>query len=98
MGQLIWSESAISDLNSIGEYIAADSENAAQKFVQELIKKASRLVAHPEKGRPLPENIPGNYRQILHKSYRIIYRINKKNIIISSVYHQKKLLFKIENK
>lgn len=98
MGQLIWSESAISDLNSIAEYISLDSEYAAQKFVQELIKKTNLLMSHPEKGRPIPENIPGNYRQILHKSYRIIYRAHKKNVIISSVYHQKKLLIKIENK
>lgn len=96
MVQLIWSESAINDLNSIGEYMASDSEYAAQKFVQELIKKASPLISHPEKGRPIPENIPGNYRQILHKSYRIIYRVHKKNVIIAAVYHQKKLLFKIE--
>ena len=43
MVQLIWSESAIDDLNSIGEYIALDSEHAAQKFVQELIKKQISL-------------------------------------------------------
>lgn len=54
MVQLIWSENAINDLNSIGKYIAQDSEYAAQKFIQELIKKASLLVAHPAKGRPIP--------------------------------------------
>jgi toxin ParE1/3/4 len=95
MDQLIWSETAIRDLNSIAEYIAVDSEYAAQKFVQELINKANILLLHPGKGRPIPEDIPGNYRQILHKSYRIIYKIRKSDIVISSVYHQKKLLFKI---
>jgi plasmid stabilization system protein ParE len=44
------------------EYIALDSEYSAQKFVQELINKANLLIFHPEKGRPIPENIPGNYR------------------------------------
>ena len=95
MVQLIWADRAIKDLNSIAEYIASDSEQAAIFFVQELIKKADILASHPGKGRPIPENIPGNYRQILYKSYRIIYKVDKERIIISSVYHQKRLLFKI---
>ncbi|MEO6638887.1 MAG: type II toxin-antitoxin system RelE/ParE family toxin [Ginsengibacter sp.] len=97
MVQLIWSERAIKDPDSIGEYIALDSEQAAKKFIQQLIEKANILSLYPGKGRPIPENIPGNYRQILHKSYRIIYRLHKETVIISSIYNQKKLLFKIEN-
>ncbi len=92
MAELIWSERAITDLNSIGEYIALDSEYAAKKLIKELLEKANILSIHPGKGRPIPENIPGNYRQILHKSYRVIYRIEKETVIISSVYHQKRLL------
>lgn len=96
MVQIIWTKRAVTDLDSIGKYIAIDSENAAQKFVQELIKKAESLINYSEKGRPIPEKIAGNYRQILHKNYRIIYKLDKKRVIIYSVYHQKKLLFKID--
>ncbi len=39
MVQIVWSERAIIDLNSIAEYIASDSEYAANKFVKELIKR-----------------------------------------------------------
>jgi len=97
MVQIICTKRAITDLDSIAEYIAVDSEYAAQKFIQELIKKTNSLLNYPEKGRPIPENIAGKYRQILHKSYRIIYKLEKKIVIIYSVYHQKKLLFKIED-
>ena len=96
MVQIIWAKRAITDLDSISKYIALDSEYAAQKFIQELVKKANTLLLHPEKGRPIPEkNITRNYRQILHKSYRIIYKIEKKSIVVLTVYHQKKLLSKI---
>jgi len=37
MVQIIWTKRAITDLDSIAEYIAVDSEYAAQKFIQELI-------------------------------------------------------------
>ena len=44
MVQIIWTKRAITDLDSVGKYIVIDSENAAQKFVQELIKKADSLI------------------------------------------------------
>jgi toxin ParE1/3/4 len=55
MVQLIWANRAIEDLNSIAEYIALDSEQAAKFFVQELIKKANTLASHPGKGRLIPK-------------------------------------------
>ena len=53
MVQIIWSERAIIDLNSIAEYIASDSEYAANKFVQELINKTNTLLSYPKMGRPI---------------------------------------------
>lgn len=97
MVQIIWTQRAITDLDSIAQYIAIDSRYAAQKFIQELLKKADSLLNYPEKGRPIPENSAGNYRQILHKNYRIIYKLEEKTVTIYSVYHQKKLLRKIED-
>ena len=97
MAQVIWTLGAINDLDSIGKYIALDSELAAQKLIREIISKAELLADNPYRGRPIPEKIPGDYRQVLHKSYRIIYRVKKNVIYISSIYHQKRLLFKINN-
>lgn len=97
MAQLIWTLNAINDLDSIGEYISSDSETAAKKFVREIIDKADTLAIQPLKGRPIPERIPGGYRQILHKSYRIIYKVENDKIYVSSIYHQKRLLLKIND-
>jgi plasmid stabilization system protein ParE len=70
-------------LNSIAAYISSDSEYVAKKFVQQLIYKAKILLSHPSKGPSIPENIPGIYRQILHKSYRFIYKIHKNDVVNS---------------
>lgn len=80
MAQIIWTSTAIDDLNSIAEYIEMEAEVASAKFIKEIIVKAEALCFHPLKGRPIPEKIPGDYRQILHKSYRIIYRVEGLNI------------------
>jgi plasmid stabilization system protein ParE len=62
MAEIIWTLNAINDLDSIAEYIGQDSVKAAKKFINELIDKAAILASHPFKGRPIPENIPGEYR------------------------------------
>ena len=72
MATVIWTSRARKDIVPIGEYVGADSETAAKKFIKEIISKAEVLAFHPFKGRPIPENIPGKYRQILHKNYRIL--------------------------
>jgi plasmid stabilization system protein ParE len=97
MAQIAWTLSAINDLDSIGEYIGLDSELAAKKFVKEIISKAQIISLNPYRGRPIPEKISGDHRQLLHKNYRSIYCIKKDIIYISSIYHQKRLLFKINN-
>ena len=58
MAKLTWTQSAINDLDSIGEYISINSEYAAQKFIENLIKKTNTLVTFPERGHPIPENLP----------------------------------------
>ena len=97
MAQIVWTLGAINDLDSIGEYIALDSELAAKKLIKEIISKAELLADNPYRGRPIPDKFLGDYRQILHKSYRIIYSVKKDAIYISSIYHQKRLLFKLNN-
>lgn len=97
MAQIIWALRAIDDLDSIAEYIASDSEYSAKKFVKELIRKADLLLNYPERGRPIPENILANTDKFFTKAI-VFYRLEKKNIIIATVYQQKKLLLKLEDK
>lgn len=49
MAQIVWTSTAINDLNSIAEYIEIDSEMAAEKFTKEIISKVETLAFHPLK-------------------------------------------------
>lgn len=55
MGQVIWSPSALDDVDSIAEYIARDSVDQASLFVERLIKATDRLREFPLSGRVIPE-------------------------------------------
>lgn len=88
------SKNAQNDLEHIFFYISADSINNAKKFVLELEEKIYSLDCFPERFSYIPENIyfGTNYRHIVHKKYRAIYKIQNNSIFILRVIHGSKLL------
>jgi plasmid stabilization system protein ParE len=72
--KVAWSEPAVADLVAIHDYIARDSPQYAQRFVERLIAAAEPLETFPELGRIVPEG-DGGHRELLVRSYRIIYRV-----------------------
>ena len=92
MAEVIWTETSLTDINNIAEYISLDSYYYASQFVEKLFKAVSKLEAHPEIGRKVPELPTSDYREILHGRYRIIYRVSSSQIFIISVHHSSRLL------
>ena len=82
------------DLEHIFFYIAEDNINNAKNFILELEEKIYSLDTMPERFALIPENIffGTNYRQIIHKKYRVIYKIANDSIYIMRVIHGSKLL------
>ncbi len=61
------------------------------KNIQERIRKAieERLLGEPEKyGEPLRRGLSG-YRKLRVGDYRVIYKVDKKNIVIFKIGHRK---------
>jgi addiction module RelE/StbE family toxin len=82
------------DLEHIFYYIADDSINNASRFVLELEKKVCSLEQYPERHALIPENefFGTNYRHLVHKKYRIIYRVTDKAVFILRILHGAKIL------
>ena len=82
------------DLEHIYYYIAADSINNARNFVLELEKKNFSLDTFPERHPLIPENefFATDYRHLIYKKYRVIYRISEKSVFILRVIHGAMLL------
>lgn len=96
MVKLIYTKPAITDLKNIFHYISIDSEFNAHHFTNQLRERVKTLKTYPEKGRPLfPDKFPG-IRQVLFKSYRIIYEYTGSSVIIHVITHQSRLLSNIE--
>jgi len=74
--QVALSPSARRDLRDIVRYISADSKEKAVRFGRFLIGSTKRLTNFPEMGRVVPELGDPNIREIIVRSYRVIYHVD----------------------
>jgi|SRR4051794_26085001 toxin ParE1/3/4 len=74
--QIVLSPSARRDLRDIVRYISLDSPDRAVAFGQFLLSNARRLADFPEMGRVVPEFNDPVIREIVVRSYRVIYRLD----------------------
>lgn len=87
--RVILSSRSVQDLEEIVRYISLDSPDNAAKFGRLLLTKARSLGAFPEIGRQVPEIGDPQIREIIVKSYRIVYRVrnDRKAVEISRFWH-----------
>ena len=87
--KVILSPRAIQDLKEIVRYISFNNPRAAQEFGRRLIDASLSLRSLPERGRLVPEFKDGITREIIHGSYRIVYRVrhDQKVVHVSRFWH-----------
>lgn len=80
MVEIIWTEPALSDLDGIADYIAADNPDAAARLVRRVFSHIELLSQHPQLGPRIPELLPASrYRQIVEPPCRVFYRFDRQN-------------------
>lgn len=88
--RVIWTEPAVNSLVEIRDYIAQNNPLNAERFVSSLVKATDlQLDIFPHSGRKIPELNNPNYRELLFKSYRVMYRIEGDTIYIVSVQNSR---------
>ena len=90
--RIIWSPLAIDRVSEIADYIAKDKPSAAEKWINTMFSKVEQLESSPEIGRIVPEINNNQFRELIYGNYRIIYRVEKKQISILTVRHGKQIL------
>ncbi len=94
MAQVIWTEPALLDLESIAEYIALDKPGAASHLVKKVFSITERLEQFPESGRKPPEFKETRYLEVIVNPCRIFYRIESDKIYILYVMRSERKLRK----
>jgi toxin ParE1/3/4 len=87
--QVTLSRSARFDIRDIVRYISIDDPNRALHFGRLLIQHAKGLAQFPERGRVVPEFDDDSIRELIVRTYRIVYRLNhtKRSVEIIRFWH-----------
>lgn len=85
---------ADNDLVEIYNYISKDSLYYARKTVREIVEKVEYLYEFPYMGRRLNNIQYEEYRELIYKSYRIIYKVKSFKIYVHRIWHSAR---KIDN-
>ena len=92
MVKLNWREDANDNLIQIYNYIYEDSVYYAIKTVNEIVRRTDDLNFSPYMGRKVPEYDMVEIRELIYKSYRIIYEVQRDTILIRRIWHSARLL------
>ncbi|MEZ4432470.1 MAG: type II toxin-antitoxin system RelE/ParE family toxin [bacterium] len=81
-----WMPQSLKDLDEIRRYIARHDPVGADRWLRRLVERGRAAAAFPLSGRPVPEVAADHIREVLLKSYRIIYRVMPDGIHIMTVF------------
>lgn len=83
--QVVLAPLARRDLREIVRYISLDAPDRGIAFGQFLISKTKVLAQFPELGREVPELSDPTIREIIVRSYRVVYRVTPSKRLIEII-------------
>ncbi len=87
-----YNQDARESIIQINEYISKNSIYYANKTIKEIINRIGNLSMFPYMGRKIPEYNNANLREIIYKSYRILYKVNSNVYILKIFHHSRDIL------
>lgn len=70
-----WTPGARDDLQGVYDHTAKDSPHYAGVVIDRIVQAMERIQDYPESGRVVPEIKRPDVREVIWRSYRIVYRL-----------------------
>jgi len=90
--KITWSPLAVEQVRDIVSYIALDKPSAAEKWAEKIFNSVERLIDFPDSGRVVPEINRNEIREVVQGNYRVIYKVEEKEIFILIVKSYRQIL------
>ena len=88
--KVVWAPLAEKRALEAVNYIASENPGAAAKWLDRLLERVGALDRFAKRGREVPELAVPNYREILHAPYRVVYRLDRTQVVILTLRHQRR--------
>ena len=88
--RVVWSPLSLDRAAEAAKYIARDGPEVAAAWVDGLFDVVGKLVQFPRRGRVVPEVGRPEIRELLYKGYRVVYRVDQKQVLVLTVRHQRR--------
>ena len=85
--KIVWTDPAVEDLEAAVEFIAKDSEAYAANLAQLAVDAAESLTRFPNRGHKLPDPELSRFRELIVGSYRLIYLVETRRVLIVALLH-----------
>ena len=89
--RVVWSNRALRSLADIHSHISTDSEDAANRTVDRILKRGDQLGEFPRLGRSVDRYNQPDVRELVEAPYRIVYRIRGRAVEVIDVFHSAQL-------
>lgn len=90
--KVVWAPLAIERAVEQARYIAANKPEAGRRWLAGLFASVGKLSKFPQLGRQVPELARPEFREIDFRGYRVIYRVEKRQVSVLIVRHGRRLL------
>jgi len=83
---VVWSDRALRSLAEIHRHVSTESEEAANRTVDGILKRGDHLATFPRLGRVVHRYKRPNIRELVEAPYRIVYRVRREAVEIIDVF------------
>ena len=85
--KVLWTDSAVAQLQAIHDYLAQTSPDYALRIVDRLTRRSIQIAVFPNSGRMVPEFERNEIREVIEGRYRIIYLVEPAQVLVLAVIH-----------
>ena len=88
---VVWSNRALKSLAEIHNHISKESDDAADRTVDGILRRGDQLAKFPRLGRIVHRYKRPGIRELIEAPCRIIYRVRRETVEIIDVFHSAQL-------
>jgi plasmid stabilization system protein ParE len=89
--RVVWSNRALRSLADIHHHISTDSQDAAHRTIDRILKRGDQLASFSQLGRVVDRYKRPGIRELVEAPYRIVYRVRGQAVEIIDVFHSAQL-------